>query len=102
MVQDRTRPLAELLAGGPLGELARQARSRRALTDRVRAELPAELAAHLVSAATNDAGEIVLSMASAAWAARARYALQVLGDQPIRIKVSPCGGRDRAQDNREA
>jgi hypothetical protein len=102
MVQDRTKPLAELLADGPLGELASQARRRRALTERVRAELPAELATHLVSAATNDSGELVLNMASAAWAARARYALQTLGDQLIRIKVSPAGGRPGVHKNRDA
>ena len=89
MTQDRTRALAELLSGGALGELAREAERRRGLTDRVRAELPEDLAAHLVSAATNAAGELVLSMTSAAWAARARYALPTLGSQPIRVKVSP-------------
>ena len=42
-------------------------------TVRVRKLLPAEEAAHLVSAATNEAGELVLVMDTPSWAARVRY-----------------------------
>ncbi len=35
--------------------------------------LPAEEAAHVVSASTNEAGELVLVMDTPSWAARVRY-----------------------------
>ena len=47
-------------------------------TAAIRRLLPAEEAAHLVSAATNDVGELVLVMDTPAWAARVRYCLGAL------------------------
>ena len=86
------RSLADCLASGPLGALAREAERRRLATDDIRKLLPADEAAHLVSAATNEAGELVLVMDSPSWAARVRYSLQSLPNARVRIKVVPRGG----------
>ncbi len=48
--------------------------------------------AHLVSAATNEAGELVLVMDTPSWAARVRYCVHKLPTANIRIKVQPRGG----------
>jgi hypothetical protein len=61
-------------------------------TDRVRKLLPAEEAAHVVSAATNEAGELVLVMDAPSWAARVRYCLGALPSAGVKIRVLP-GGR---------
>ena len=66
------RSLADCLADGPLGALAREAERRRLATEDIRKLLPADEATHLVSAATNDRGELVLVMDSPSWAARVR------------------------------
>jgi hypothetical protein len=58
----------------------------------MRALLPAEEAAHVVSAATNDAGELVLVMDTPSWAARVRYCLSTLPSAAVKIKVVPRGG----------
>ncbi len=100
------KSLSELLAGGNLGSLAREARRRSALTERVRAVLSADESAHLVSAGLNDAGELVIVMDSAAWAARVRYHADSLSSvtdgnaaagsrirRRIRVKVSPGAGQ---------
>ena len=60
-------------------------------TARVRKLLPAEEAAHVVSAATNEAGELVLVMDSPSWAARVRYCLAALPRTEIKIRVLPRG-----------
>jgi hypothetical protein len=89
MSSDRARPLAEVLAGGALGQLAAEAAQRRTLTDRVRAELPPDLAEHLISAARTAPGELELCMDSSAWAARLRYALPRLGADRVTARVRP-------------
>jgi hypothetical protein len=86
------RRLADWLTEGSLGALAREAERRRSATNEIRSRLPAEEAAHLVSAATNDAGELVIVMDSPSWAARVRYALENLPNPRVRIKVVPPGG----------
>jgi hypothetical protein len=86
------RSLADCLANGPLGALAREAERRRLATVDIRKLLPADEATHLVSAATNDDGELVLVMDSPSWAARARYAIERLPNARVRIKVVPRGG----------
>ena len=53
--------------------------------------LPAEEGAHLVSAATNAAGELVLVMDTPAWAARVRYCVGALPNKKVRISVLPRG-----------
>jgi len=61
-------------------------------TARVRNLLPAEEGAHVVSASTNEAGELVLVMDSPSWAARVRYCVAGLPTTNVRIKVQPRGG----------
>jgi hypothetical protein len=61
-------------------------------TTSVRRLLPTEEAAHLVNAVTNDAGELVLTMDSPAWAARVRYCLEALPGKKVKIGVLPRGG----------
>ena len=60
-------------------------------TARIRKLLPAEEAAHVVSAATNDAGELVLVMDTPSWAARVRYCLNALPGGEVKIRVVPRG-----------
>jgi hypothetical protein len=86
------RHLSELLRQGSLADLAQEAERRRMETASVRRLLPAEEAAHLVNAATNDAGELVLTMDSPAWAARVRYCVSGLPNKMVRIGVLPRGG----------
>ena len=89
---DEPRHLSELLNAGPLSRLLRESARRRMETDRVRKLLPAEEAAHVVSAATNEAGELVLVMDAPSWAARVRYCLRALPSAEVKIRVLP-GGR---------
>jgi len=86
------RSLADCLAHGPLSALAREAERRRLETQDLRKLLPAEEAAHLVSATTNEAGELVVVMDSPSWAARVRYSIQSLPSARVRIRVVPRGG----------
>jgi len=86
------RRLSELFTFGSLADLAREAERRRSETVEIRKRLPPDEGAHLVSAATNDAGELVLVMDSPSWAARVRYCLGNLPNAKVRIKVLPRGG----------
>ena len=86
------KPLSELLTSGALGNLTREAERRRSETVEIRKQLPADEGAHLVSAATNAAGELVLVMDSPSWAARVRYCVAGLPTTNVRIKVQPRGG----------
>jgi hypothetical protein len=89
---DSPPSLADLLGRGRLRELAREAERRQGLAAEVRTKLPAEEGAHLLSAARAETGELVLVMDSAAWAARVRYRAAELGEERLRVKVSPPGG----------
>jgi hypothetical protein len=89
---DEPRHLSELLAQGPLARVLREAERRRMETADVRRLLPAEEAAHLVSASTNEAGELVLVMDTPSWAARVRYCVTALPSAAVKIRVSPRGG----------
>jgi hypothetical protein len=89
---DEPRHLSELLNHGPLKRVLREAERRRMETARVRGLLPPEEAAHVVSAATNEAGELVLVMDTPSWAARVRYCLRSLPSSEVRIRVLPRGG----------
>jgi Dna[CI] antecedent, DciA len=86
------RPLAELLASGSLADLAREATRRRLATVEIRKLLPPDEATHLVSASTNEAGELVLVMDSPSWAARLRYCVAALPTNKVKIRVVPRGG----------
>ncbi|HVY66034.1 MAG TPA: hypothetical protein VHH11_14530 [Gammaproteobacteria bacterium] len=77
---------------GSLADLKREAERRRMETVAIRRLLPAEEAAHLVNAATNAAGELVLVMDAPAWAARMRYCVGALPNRKVRILVVPRGG----------
>jgi len=61
-------------------------------TARVRSLLPPEEATHLVSAATNESGELVLVMDTPGWAARVRYCLGALPSANVKIRVLPREG----------
>ena len=84
--------LSELLRRGSLADLKREAERRRMETAQIRRLLPADEATHLVNAATNAAGELVILMDSPAWAARVRYCLGALPNKNVRISVLPRGG----------
>lgn len=84
-------PLADLLNRGELRFLTDEARRREALTARVRALLPAEEAAHLVSAGATGDNELTLVMDSPAWAARVRYRAEELGAERVKVRVLPAG-----------
>jgi hypothetical protein len=88
---DEPRRLSELLKGGSLSRLLREAERRRLETDRIRALLPAEERAHVVSATTDEAGDLVLVMDSPAWAARVRYCVRTLANARVKIRVLPPG-----------
>jgi hypothetical protein len=81
--------LGQLLQSGGLGALADQARGRREMTARIKALLPADEAAHVVAATTNERGELVIAMDSAVWAARVRYRREQLGATQLRVRVAP-------------
>ncbi|HKK22580.1 MAG TPA: DciA family protein, partial [Pseudohaliea sp.] len=57
----------------PLAGLVQRARALETLTAAVRAALPEEVRAHLVSAAPREDGTLVLVTESSAWAARLRF-----------------------------
>jgi hypothetical protein len=91
-VADEPRHLSELLGQGSVARLRREAERRRMETARIRGLLPAEEGAHLVSAATNEAGELILVMDAPSWAARVRYCVAALPHAEVKIRVLPRGG----------
>lgn len=91
-MSDEPRHLSEFLSRGGLARLQREANRRRSETGEIRRLLPAEEAEHLVSATTNEAGELVLVMDTPGWAARVRYCVAGLPQQPVRIRVQPRSG----------
>lgn len=84
--------LAQLLKTGRLGSLTREAERRREATAEVKALLPAEEASHLVSAVTNEQGDLVLVMDTPTWAARVRYSVAGLANPKVKIRVLPRRG----------
>ena len=89
MTNPRPHRLAELLRTGSLADLAAEARRREGLTERIRALLPADEAAHLVAANLAESGELMLMMDSSVWAARVRYRADELGAERLRVRVLP-------------
>ena len=83
--------LAELLNSGSLGKLTAESRRLQDLANSVRRRLPAEEAAHLVAANTDDEGRLVLVMDASVWAARVRYMARELGEDRIKVRVIPGG-----------
>ena len=94
-MSNEPRRLSDLLTHGSLANLARELERRREATAAIKRLLPPEEASHLVSAATNAAGELVLVMDAPAWAARVRYRLAELPSARVRITVVPRGGDSR-------
>jgi hypothetical protein len=96
----KTKSINELLnSGGPrLGALVSLTRQRQAALEQVRAALPPELAAVVVSAGI-DRGVLTVGVAGGPWAARLRYSTDLLRErmggatgidiQGVRIKVVP-------------
>ena len=79
------RPVADLLRRGPaLSGLASRIPEQAAWRDWLRAQLPAELAAHVINVvprpidAAGSASELIVLADSPAWSARLRYALASL------------------------
>jgi hypothetical protein len=91
-MKDTPRHLSEVLAQSSLSRLLREADRRRLETEEIRSLLPKDEGAHLVSATTNAAGELVLVMDTPSWAARVRYCTAALPGRPIKIRVLPRGG----------
>jgi hypothetical protein len=89
---DEPRHLSELLAQGQVARVLREAERRRLETARIRRLLPEEEAAHVVSASTNESGELVLVMDTPSWAARVRYCVAALPTAAVKIRVLPRGG----------
>ena len=83
--------LGDLLRSGNLARLTAESQRRQDLAESIRERLPAEEAAHLVAASTDDDGHLVLIMDASVWAARVRYMARELGAERIRIKVMPRG-----------
>jgi hypothetical protein len=90
-MSDAPRHLSELLNAGPLSRVLRESERRRLETARVRKLLPAEEAAHVLSAATNEAGELVLVMDTPSWAARVRYRVSALPYARVKVRSLPLG-----------
>ncbi len=83
------RSLADLLRTGDIGRLRAEALNRRTLTEEIRARLPAPLATHLTGAHREADGLLVLSVDSAAWAARLRFVADEAGLGAVSVRVAP-------------
>jgi hypothetical protein len=97
----KTRLLSDLLVSGPkLTLLAARLEARAGVLERVRAALPARLAAHVASAGL-EAGRLTLGVTEAVWASRLRYETERLRGSvgaalctaitTVRIRVLPAG-----------
>ena len=89
MTKQRPLSLLELLETGSLANLAAEAHRREKLTAQIRALLPVEEAAHLVTASLTENGELLLMMDSSAWAARVRYRADELSAAKLNVRVLP-------------
>lgn len=89
MSSNGPKTLADLLGTGTLQDLTEKSRQHRELTAEIRAALPAEEADHLVLAQLDSQGNLILTMDSAAWAARVRYRAGRLGRRHLKVKVLP-------------
>jgi len=82
------RSLGDLLQSGDISQLRKEALVRRELAEEVRARLPEDQAAHVVSAHVADDGRLVVGVDSAAWAARLRYSTPELLGRTLRVQVT--------------
>ena len=92
------RTIAEVLQSGDISALKATAAARRSLLVQVKAELEPTEADHVVSAHIDLAGSLVVSMDSAAWAARLRYQRNEVLGRNLKVRVSV---RDEAGENSE-
>jgi ClpP class serine protease len=89
-----------MAGSGRLQALEQARRDRSDLTQTAKTWLPVDIAAHLLAAALDPAGNLALSFDSAAWATRARYAerdIIAAADDPtikaVKVRVHPPGGQ---------
>ena len=88
------RAIADVLQSGDISALKATVEERRSLLARVKAELDPAESGHVVSAHIDASGGIVVSMESAAWAARLRYQrTEVLG-RSLKVRVGVRGTND--------
>lgn len=75
MSSTKPKSLANLISEtqSPLGRLAQEARAKLGLADHIRAGLPAELAAQMISCILNSDGILIVRASSPEWAARFRF-----------------------------
>ena len=92
MPADELKNLLKPSNDGDLGQLVRRARDMGELTGRLVLALPDEQAAGIVAANLRDDGELVLIVASPAWASRLRYETEALLEaaQSLGIKAHTC------------
>jgi hypothetical protein len=81
------RSVGDLLQSGDISRIRNEARERRSLLARVRAELPEAEAAHVVSASLDADNQLVVGVDSAAWAAKLRYERDSLLGRELRVRV---------------
>lgn len=101
MSERRPQSLAQIMAGSQRLRALDQARQTRAdWTRRAQSWVPADISPHLVAATLSDAGILMLSFDSAAWAARSRYLgrqiMAAAGDpdiKSVKVRVHPQGGQ---------
>jgi predicted nucleic acid-binding Zn ribbon protein len=91
MSQQGPRGVGDILQSGDMHRLGVEIGERRQLAARVRAALPADAAAHIVSARLDEDGHLLVGVDSAAWAARLRYSRDSLLDLPLRVRVAVPG-----------
>jgi len=93
MSSGRPRSIGEVLLTGDISRLKTEAADRRELAARVRSELPAAEAEHVVSAHLDDQGLLVIGVDSPAWAARLRYSTSELLGKRLKVRTAvPRGG----------
>jgi predicted nucleic acid-binding Zn ribbon protein len=85
------RSIADVLQSSNISRLKATAIERRTLAGRVRSELARPEADHVVGAHIDDNGQLVISMDSAAWAARLRYTTPQLLGKTVRATVAARG-----------
>ena len=99
MSKSDLKSLSELISRGnsPLSKLAQEARSRLEFADYIRAGLPADLAAEMVSCSLDSERALVIRATNSAWAARLRFESERLlalcrerhpGTRSVKVKVS--------------
>ncbi len=92
MPADELKNLLNPCNDGDLGQLIRRARDMGELTDRLVLSLPDEQGAGIVAANLRDDGELVVIVASSAWASRLRYETEALltAAESAGIKAHTC------------